>query len=183
MKEIGFGTAFKYPFNRPVGMLNILWIFLPIIGWFALGGYGIRIVKHFTKGDFKELPEFKFGKSFKIGFFMFLKAIPFFLVYFAFQHAMSKLHWGGIAAVLFVSIFIVPMLTINFFKKETIGSYFEFDKVTPVFSNIQEYVIAVLKTIGLQLVFFVMIIVLVGFPALVFAKNIFLADFYRRFVK
>ena len=60
MAIIDFKTAFYYPFNRPIGLLNILWVLLPIIGWFALFGYTIVIIKHFIKGDFKELPEFGF---------------------------------------------------------------------------------------------------------------------------
>jgi hypothetical protein len=37
-----------------------------------------------------------------------------------------------------------------------------------------------LKSLALQLIFLVMIIVLVGIPAGAFTKNIFIADFYRR---
>ena len=57
MKKLDFGTAFKYPFNRAKRMWYILWLLVPIIGWFALGGYSIRLVKEFTKGKYKHLPE------------------------------------------------------------------------------------------------------------------------------
>ena len=39
------------------------------------------------------------------------------------------------------------------------------------------------KSIGLGLIFFLMMIILVGIPAGSFTKNIFLADFYGRRVK
>ena len=39
--NITFEKAFKFPFNRPEGLLNILWVLLPIIGWLALFGYNM----------------------------------------------------------------------------------------------------------------------------------------------
>ncbi len=182
-KELEFKDAFKYPFNRPGGMLNILWLLLPIIGWFPLFGYTIRIIKNFVKGDFKELPSFSFGSDFKLGFFMFFKSIPFAIVYYVILMATQKIQMLYILVAIFLGVFVAPVLTINFFKKETIGSYFEFTKLDYVFENIGDYLIAILKSIGLGLIFLVMMLVLVGIPASAFTKNIFLADFYRRKVK
>ena len=51
--ELSFGDAFKYPFNKWTRMFNILWFLLPIFGWLALGGYGIRIMQEFVKGNYK----------------------------------------------------------------------------------------------------------------------------------
>lgn len=183
MKQIDFKSAFKYPFNRPVGLLNILWLFLPIFGWFALYGYGIRIVKHFIKGDFKELPQFNFGKSFSLGFFMFIKAIPFIIVLFVVNYILGRFAVIGFLSNLFVGIFIVPILTINFFNKETVASYFEFEKLKYVFNNIGDYIIVMLKSLALGIIFILMFLILVGIPANAFTKNIFIADYYRRYVK
>ena len=80
-------------------------------------------------------------------------------------------------------IFVLPMLTINFFNKETVASLFEFKILKAVFNNFGDYLITILKSIVLGLIFFAMWIVLVGFPAGTFTKNIFLADFYRRRIK
>jgi hypothetical protein len=52
-----------------------------------------------------------------------------------------------------------------------------------VFDNLGDYVVALLKTIALRAIFLLLIIVLVGIPAGAFAQNIFIADFYRRYVK
>ena len=184
VKELKFGDAFKYPFNRAKGMWNILWVLLPIIGWFALGGYSVRIVKEFCKGKFKQLPTMKFGDDFKLGFMMFIKAIPFIVVY------LLVLGVFGIAgpfgrglAQIFMDVFVLPILAINFMNKETVSSFFELRLVGVVFNNLGDYVVAILKSIGLALIFIVMIIILVGIPAGQFTKNIFLADFYRRNVK
>lgn len=182
MKPLDFEAGFKYPFRRFTGLFNLLWFFLPIIGWLALYGYSIRIVKHFIKGDFKELPEFKFGKSLNLGFFMLIKFIPFWVVYMTLLSAMKEISFGFLGSF-FLAIFVVPILTINFFNKETVGSCFEFKKLNMVFDNMGDYIIAMLKSFALCIIFVLMIIILVGLPALAFTKNIFIADFYRRYNK
>lgn len=180
---ITFETAFKYPFKRPAGLLNILWVLLPIIGWFALIGYNIRIIKNFVKGNFEELPLFDFSEDLKLGFFMFLKLIPFVVIIAVINWVLGKIPFAGFLAILFISLFIIPVLIINFFVKETIESYFDFSKVKYVFDNLEDYVITVLKSIALGIIFLLMYIVLVGIPAGTFTKNIFFADFYRRYVE
>jgi len=184
MKKLDFKTAFKYPFKRAKGMWNILWILLPIIGWFALGGYGVRIVKEFSNGKFKKLPTFKFRSDLKLGFFMFLKAVPFVVAYITIGAVLDKIdsRIAGLA-IFFIGLFVAPILAINFANKETIGSFFEFKIIKSVFNNLEDYIVALLKSILLNIIFVIMIVVLVGLPAGSFTKNIFLADFYRRKVK
>ena len=184
MAKLRFRTAFSYPFNRAKGMWNILWILLPIIGWFALGGYGIRIVKAFTKGKFKQLPKFDFGNDLSLGFVMFFKAIPFVLCYIVLISILDALlPLAGDLVDLFLQIFVFPILFIHFFNKEKVSSLFEFGVLNSVFNNLGDYIVAVLKTILLTLIFIVMMIVLIGFPAAAFTQDIFMADFYRRRVK
>lgn len=192
MKKLDFKTAFKYPFNRAKGMWNILWILLPVIGWFALTGYGVRIVKEFIKGKFKRLPIFKFKSDLKLGFMMFLKSIPFIAVY-----ALVLLGLDAVANFLgiknqklfvdlinmLLALFVIPMLTINFINKQTIGSYFELKTVQSVFNNFGDYVVALFKCFVLGTIFLIMWVILIGLPAGTFTKNIFLVDFYRRKVK
>ncbi len=186
MKTLDFNTAFKYPFNRAVGMWNILWVLFPIIGWFALGGYGVRIVQEFSKGHFKQLPTMKFSDDLGLGFMMFLKAIPFVVAYLVVFTILGKIlepEWlMGLITTLF-GIFVLPILAMNFMNKETVESFFEFRILESVFSNLGDYIIAMLKSILLGIIFLLMWIVLVGLPAGSFTKNIFLADFYRRRVK
>ncbi len=181
---LDFGSAISYPFNRARRMWNILWLLFPIFGWFALGGYGVRIIQEFSKGKFKMLPEMKFGKDMKLGFFMFLKALPFVLVVLAVFSGLLLINpvLEGIFEILF-GIFVFPILAIHFMNKMTIESFFEFRVVKAVWNNMGDYLVALLKSIGLGLIFFVMIIILVGIPASQFTKNIFLVDFYRRRVK
>jgi len=181
---LDFKVAFGYPFKRAKGMWNILWVLLPIFGWFALGGYSVRIVKEFCDGKFKKLPVMKFKSDMKFGFFMFLKALPFMLAYIVVTSVLGVVSHslGGLVEFL-LAVFVIPMLAINFMKKETIESFFEFDVLRPVVDNFKDYLVAVLKSIGLAIIFLVMILILVGIPASAFTKNIFIADFYRRRVK
>ena len=184
MNELDFGTAFKYPFNRAVGMLNILWILIPFLGIFAFFGYNIRIIQGFCRGEFKQLPTFKFGDNLKLGFFMALKMIPFLAIYMIIITITTKIHIAlYITTMIIVGFFIIPILFINFFKKETMASLFEFKIIKSVFDNLGDYTMAILKSILLGLVFIPLWIVLVGIPAGSFTKNIFLADFYRRNIK
>ncbi len=190
MEKLEFMAGFKYPFNRAKGMLNILWMLLPIIGWFALGGYGIRIIKEFSKGKFKQLPAFKLGSDFKLGFVMFVKSLPFLIVYMISVYGILGMiirtlgiTWLTTVVDLGLAFFVVPMLTINFFNKETVNSYFELGIIKSVFANFGDYFVALLKDTLLGIMFLILSIVLVGIPAGVFTKNIFLADFYRRNVK
>lgn len=178
--KLTFDNAFAYPFKRPVGLLNILWFFLPIIGWFPLMGYIIRIKQQFFKGNFEGLPKFKFGEHFKFGFFMFFKSLPFAFAYGIVYMILMFIPFLGFIANLFIAFFVVPILAMNFFNKETVESYFEFGLVKVVFENFEDYLIALLKSIGLGIIFFFMYLVLVGWPAGSFTKNIFLADFYGR---
>ena len=182
-KKLEFNTAFKYPFNRPKGMLNILWILLPIVGWFALGGYCVRIIQEFCKGRYKQLPLFNFKSDMKLGFFMFFKAIPFVAVYFIFMILLEFIDPLLGLTRIFTDLFIVPLLSINFLKKEKVSAYFEFRILKAVFNNFGDYCIALLRSIGLGLLFILLWVVLVGLPAGAFTQHMFLSDFYRRRVK
>jgi hypothetical protein len=182
-EALTFENAFHYPFNRAKGLLNILWFFIPIIGWFALGGYIIRIKQQFISGQFKELPIFNFSDHFKFGFFMFVKSLPFGIAYGIVYAILSLIPILGFLANLFIALFLVPILAMNFFKYETVESYFEFNKVKFVFDNFEDYIVALLKSIALGIIFLFMMLVLVGWPAGAFTKNIFIADFYGRKVK
>ena len=154
MKKLDFKTAFNYPFKRPKGMCYILWILLPIFGWFALGGYGIRLVKEFSKGKFKQLPVLKFKSDIKLGFWMFLKSIPFILVYGVVMSIINYTNpWAGGIIRTLLEIFVVPILFIHFFNKETVKSLFDFKILKSVFNSIGDYIVTILKSILLAVTF------------------------------
>ena len=132
---------------------------------------------------FKELPKFEFGDDFNLGFIMFVKTIPFIILYMIIVAILMRIEPLLRLLLIPFEIFAIPILFINFFYKETMDSLFEFKIVKVVFNNIGDYFIALLKSLLLGIVFFIMWIVLVGIPAGSFTKNIFLADFYRRRVK
>ncbi len=183
MADLDFGKAFKYPFNRWKGLFNILWLIIPIVGWFAIVGYQVRLVKEWIDGQFKELPKFNFMKNLKLGFFMFLKSLPFAIALSILGWVFKKLGSFGTAIFTLLTLFLVPMLVINFYREETMASLWDFSKVQPVFDNLGDYIVALLKQLVLGLVFAFLSIIFIGIPANAFTANIFLADFYRQHVK
>lgn len=182
-KALTFKQAFHYPFNRAKGLWNVLWLLLPIFGWFALGGYGVRLTKEWTQGKFKKLPTFQFKEDMKLGFKMFILALPFILAYAIVSSILEFLGAGGKFVSILIQFFVVPILGVNFAVKRTVESFFEFSIISSVFNNLGDYIVTILKSILLALIFIVMIVILVGLPANMFSQNIFLADFYRRNVK
>lgn len=190
--KLDFNTAAQYPFKKPSRLCYILYFFIPIFGWFALGGLKIRIIQEFCKGKYKQVPQMSFWSDCKKGAVMFLKMIPFMILYMITIFVLTvsiplEQSMGWLVLYLLTRIIlegiILPMLIINFFVKEKMDALFEFEVVPKVFANIKYYVAALFMEIMLSIVFLVLSIVLVGIPAGLFTKNIFLARFYKDFVQ
>ncbi|MCQ1536344.1 DUF4013 domain-containing protein [Methanosarcina sp. KYL-1] len=162
----------------------MLWLIIPILGWFALTGYIVRLVNEFIEGRYEGLPKFRFMDDLKLGFIITLKSLPFYIAYFIVLFAaISVSETAGNLLNLLLSFFVIPILAVNFFRKQTVASFFEFGILNAVKDNLGDYIIAILKQYALVLVFIVLIIVLVGIPAMYFTSSIFLANFYGRFVE
>lgn len=184
MEKIDFITALKYPFNRPKRLLYALWMLVPIIGWLALFGYVVRIVNEFIEGKYEELPQLHFTDDLKLGFSMFLKSLPFYIVYAVLVAGIMVID-EDIANILsfLLGFFVLPILSVNFYRKQTVGSYFDFGKFGYVMNNIGDYIITMLKQYATSIIFLVLSIVLIGIPALYVTSMIFAANFYGRFVE
>ena len=114
---------------------------------------------------------------------MFIKSIPFIIAYLIVIEILDSMPLVDGLAQLFLALFIIPILSINFMNKMTVASFFEFRILDSVFTNFGDYIKVILKSILLGLIFIIMILVLVGLPAGFFTQDMFLADFYRRRVK
>lgn len=184
MEKIDFLTALKYPFNRPKRLLYALWMLVPVIGWLALFGYVVRIVNEFIEGEYEELPQLHFTEDLKLGFSMFLKSLPFFIAYIALMAGITVLD-EDIANILslLLGFFVLPILHVNFYRKQTVESYFDFGKLGYVMDNIGDYIVTMLKQYATYIIFIVLSIVLIGIPALYFTSLIFTANFYGRFIE
>ena len=178
--KVRFGQAFTYPFRKFSRIFNILWLLVPIVGLFALYGYVVWITQKFIRGEYRQLPKFHFGKNLKLGFFMFLKGIPFSVAFTVILMLLGYLGAVGTIITVILSLFVYPMLIMNFMQHETVAAPFNIKAIKPVFTHIGDYLISILKTIALYLIFLVMCFILIGIPALYFTPGIFLADFYRR---
>jgi hypothetical protein len=184
IETIRFSEAFKYPFKTPKRLLYILLLIVPIIGWFALFGYIIRIINEFTEGRYEGLIKLDFMEDLKLGFAVFLKALPFYIVYSVLLYAATYVNeiFGDLISLL-LGVFVIPMLYVNFARKQTIGALFEFGVLKVVRHNLGEYLTTVLKQYALNVVYIILFLVLVGLPAIMFTNTIFFANFYGRLVE
>jgi hypothetical protein len=175
---ITFSEGLKYPWGAPQRLWNILWIFVPIVGFFVIVGYLKKITNSIVRGNVTELPEFgKFGENLKRGFLVFVKLLP---IYIALM-IVSFIPYIGIIVYWLFSILFIPWLVINLMVKNTVESSFDFKKAwNVIFSNFGDYVLVFFKTIGFAFIYILASIILVGIPCYTFGSYIFLTDFYRR---
>jgi hypothetical protein len=184
IETISFSEAFKYPFKTPKRLLYVLLLIVPIIGWLALFGYVVRLVNEFVEGRYEGLIKLDFVEDLKLGFMVFLKALPFYIVYAIILSAATYVNetFGSLINLL-LGFFVIPMLVVNFFRKQTVESFFEFDVLNVVRDNIGEYIITILKQYALVIIFLVLSIVLIGIPGMFFTNSIFVANMYGRLVE
>ncbi|MPM83643.1 hypothetical protein SDC9_130712 [bioreactor metagenome] len=184
IETISFSEAFKYPFKTPKRLLYALLLFVPIIGWLALFGYGVRLVNEFIEGRYEGPIKLDFMEDLKLGFMVFLKSLPFYIVYIIILFAALYVNetFGNIFSFL-LGFFVVPMLAVNFFRKQTVESFFEFSVLNVIRDNLGEYIVTVLKQYALVIIFMILSIVLVGIPGMLFTNSIFVANMYGRLVE
>ena len=184
IETISFSEAFKYPFKTPKRLLYILLLIVPIIGWLALFGYIVRLINEFAEGRYEGLIKLDFMEDIKLGLMMFLKALPFYIIYAIILYTATYVSetFGNLVSLL-LGVFVIPMLAVNFFRKQTVESFFEFDILNVVRDNLGEYIITVLKQYALGIVFLILSIVLVGIPGMFFTNSIFIANMYGRLVE
>lgn len=184
IETISFSEAFKYPFKTPKRLLYALLLFVPIIGWFALFGYIVRLINEFIEGRYEELIKLDFMEDLKLGFMVFLKSLPFYITYFIITSAIIYVNeiFGNLVNLL-LGVFVFPILAVNFKRKQTVESFFEFSILKNVADNLGDYIVAILKQWVLLLVFLCLSLVLIGIPAMYFTGSIFIANFYGHFVE
>jgi len=183
IETISFYEAVKYPFKVPQRLLYVLLGFIPILGSFILFGYVVRLVNEFIEGRYEGLIKLDFMEDLKLGFIVFLKALPFYIVCVIIISAATYVSETLGIISLFFALFVIPILMVNFFRKQTIGSLFEFAILKVVKDNLGEYFMATLKQYALVIVFLILSFVLIGIPALYFTNSVFIANFYGDFIE
>ncbi len=148
IETISLSDAFKYPFKDPKKLLYALLLLIPILGWLVLFGYIVRLVNEFIEGRYEEPLDLDLMEDLKLGAITFVKALPFYIVYavviFAINYISPNL---GSLIELMLGFFVIPILAVNFFRKQTIESFFEFDLLNVVKDNFEEYVMAASETV------------------------------------
>lgn len=171
----------KYPWNKASRLWNILWVLVPIFGWFALAGYSKIIIRELIKGQRKNLPAFgKFWSNFKQGVIIFVFLIPTMFV----LNIIGVIPFFGGTLSLLISVFLFPWLIMNFFIEETFNSLWEVKKAFNIVTeNIVDYLWAYLKTIIYMIVYGILSIFLIGIPCYSFGGYYFLTEFYKNHKK
>ncbi len=183
IESLSLLDALKYPFKTPIRLIYALLLFIPILGPLIIFGYVVRLVNEFIEGKYEGLIKLDIIEDLKLGIITFLKSIPFIIVCAIVIFATSYINGTlGIITLLLV-LFVAPILVINFFRKQTIESFFEFSILSVIKDNLGDYVMAVLKQYALTIVFLILSIVLIGIPAMYFTSSIFIANFYGNYIE
>lgn len=202
---ISFSDALKYPFKAPKKFSYALLLLIPILGWFIIYGYIVRLVNEFIEARYEEPIEIDLIEDLKLGAITFVKFLPFFLAYliviFIADYTSPIL---GFFVNLLLGLFVFPPLLINFFRKQTVESCFEFDILKVVYDNLGDYIVAMLKQFALRIIFGVFAllpiifamylenyalaivlipIVLIGLLAAYITYLIFIANFYGNYIE
>jgi hypothetical protein len=184
IETISLSDAFKYPFKAPKKLLYALLLLIPILGWLVICGYVVRLINEFVEGRYEEPIRLDLIEDLKLGTITFLKALPFYIAYLIVISVATYISvtFGNLISLL-LSIFVIPLLTVNFFRKQTVKSFFEFDILNTVKDNLGEYVIIILKQLVVTIAFAILSIILIGIPAMIFTSSIFIAGFYGNYIE
>lgn len=184
IETLSLSDAFKYPFKAPKKLLYALLLLIPILGWLVLFGYMVRLINEFVEGRYEEPIDINLIEDLKLGTFTFLKALPFYIAYTIIVFAVSYISatLGGLINLL-LAVFVIPILVVNFFRKQTIESFFEFDALNVVKDNLGDYTVAILKQYIIGFAFVILSIILIGIPAAIFTNSIFIANFYGNYIE
>lgn len=177
---IKFFDALIYPLIEPKRLVYALLILIPILGWAILYGYIVRLTNEFIEGRYQGLIEIDIIEDLKLGFIMFLKSLPLIIIMIIISYAEKQINLPLRLLIQLLLLFIVPLLRINFLRKKTIGSYFEFSILNVIKDNLGDYISTILKQWVLSFIFLILSLLLIGIPALIFTGTIFMANFYGR---
>lgn len=168
----------KYPWNHAKRQWNILWILLPIFGWFALIGYGKKIVLELVSDKRQGLPAFgNFWNNFKEGAMIFILMLPTFLAI----GFLNVIPVAGRLLATLIQLFLLPWLTINFFVKGKFDALWELENAyDAVFSNVKEYIVFLLQSIIFGTVYWFASFILIGIPGMAFGHMYFFTKFYQK---
>lgn len=192
-ESMGFGDAIKYPFNEFARLFIYYVMLIPIIGPFVLYGYFFNIYQQIINRDTGALPAFgDFGENLKKGFMLFLGVFLVLMinygVYFLLLFTLGEIHESlnfFAALVLVVMMLPLPIQMAYYVDTGAFSSMFRYiSGLRLVFGNFGDYLVTVLKMLGVYIVFMLasipIITVIVTIPAIGFSGVALIADFYAR---
>ncbi len=180
-------SALKYPFAKWGRLFYWLWMLIPIIGWLAFSGYGIRVIQSILKGNVKEVPKFgPFWENCRLGLYAFVVGIAIGLVTSVFSFLQMPMGIAGSVIYFAVAIYIglvSPIMIIQLAETENLSKAFDVVRAHRiVFKNFRKYIIVVLQQFVVVLVFLLasipIITLIFTIPALNYSKHYLYTRFY-----
>jgi len=180
-------SALKYPFAKFGRLFYWLWIFLPVIGWLALAGYGLRVIQAILKGNVKEVPKFgPFWGNCRFGLYAVVVGLAIGCATSVFAFLQMPMGIAGSVIYYAVTIYIgliSPIMIIQLAETESISKAFDVVRAHKiVFKNFRKYIIVLLQQFVVSLVLLlasIPIITLVfTLPAMNYSKQYLYARFY-----
>lgn len=177
----------KYPFKRFKRIWNFYWILIPIIGYFALMGYIVDILKSVFRGE-EEMPKFVgFWKNVGKGFFLFLALIIIQIVYNILIYLFRFIPVLGVILTIVLVIYLIllcPMLIMQYAITEKFKDALDIAKATrTMFIDFWAYVLVILKLFVVMLVWLAasipIITLIVTVPLMSFSQYYMYGTFYR----
>jgi len=179
---VSFGDAFKYPFTNWKKLFYILWILVPIAGFFAYTGYVLKIYESAATKKKKELPEWgSFWENMKKGFIIFVIGIIFGIICFI----VNMIPLIGIFISWLISA-IKPLFFTNYAVKKEFEAAFDIKLVFGlVKKDIIGFFITWLKSVALTIIWLVITVItlfigsVVTLPAMAYSVAFLWGSYYR----
>lgn len=180
-------SALKYPFAKFGRLFYWLWVFLPIIGWLAIAGYSLRIIKEILKGKHTEVPKFgPFWGNCRLGLYAFVLGIAIGIV--TMLSSFLQLPMGLAGAVIYYAVaiyisLISPIMMIQLAETENLAKAFDVVRAHKiVFKNFRKYIVVVLQQLVVAVVFLLasipIITLVITIPAMSYSKQYLYTRFY-----
>jgi hypothetical protein len=170
----------KYPFSSWSRLFTVYIAIIPIIGWFFVYGYFMKILEAVSKGQNKMLPSLDdFWGTFRAGFMFFVFGLVLGIV----MTIIRIVPVIGLIGYLYLT-FLSPILVIQYITTRSFSKGLDFVEATKIMSNnIRKFLILWVKLIAVMLIWAVaslpIITIIITIPAMMYAGYYLYGDFYR----
>lgn len=186
-----FFEALQYPFNSKgwisKAAIGAVLMIIPILGWFTLAGYMVRIIREVMDGN-QELPEYDYGADFSRGLMIFLFSlayeIPAIIIAVILRSVMGQNVIGQLLAsvVGFVISLLITVAMIRYAQTEDTSVYLQLgENANTLTNNLGTVISYFINTLLFGVIAWIMIVIgifLCVIPALILAPMLYFGYAY-----